>query len=93
MMAESVHFRIFFSKKIYLPKSFILTKSAAETNHEKILTAEIANFSKILDRCIWGYVVSLLNASQIAIVCGLGGLCALLDFEVPAARRANSKCI
>ena len=45
-MAESVHFRNFFSKKIYLPKSFILTKSAAETGHEKILTAEIAHFLK-----------------------------------------------
>ena len=47
MVAESDHLKNFFSKKIYLPKSFILTKSAAETDHEKIFTAEIAHFLKI----------------------------------------------
>ena len=48
MVAESVHLKNFFSKKINLPKSFILTKNAAETDHEKISTAEIGHFLKIL---------------------------------------------
>ena len=47
MVAESVHLKTFFLKKICLPKSFILTKSAAETDHKNILTAEIAHFKKI----------------------------------------------
>ena len=47
MVAESVHLKNFFLKKIYLPKSFILTKSASETDHRNILTAEIAHFLKI----------------------------------------------
>ena len=50
-------------------------------------------FGAIFVGSIEGYMVFLLNASQLAIVCGLGGLSALLHFEVPAARRGNSKGI
>ena len=55
-------------------------------------STEIYDFEQFVGS-IGGYMMFLLNASQLAIVCGLGGLSALLHFEVPAARRANSKCI
>ena len=47
MVAESVHRKFFIYKKISLPKSFILTKCAAETDHEKKFAAEIVHFLKI----------------------------------------------
>ena len=53
-------------------------------------TSKIVKFPTILDGGLGGYVVFLLNASQLAIACGLHSV---RHFEVPAARRGNSKCI